>query len=296
MSIAPDQFRQVRYERPADGIARIVLARPEKRNAQGNRMTYELNAAFDAAAQDETVRVILLAADGLHFSAGHDFSETFDESFERVSSWGASSTDGADALFGDEMEVFFEMCERWRNLSKPTIALVQGKCIAGGLMLAWACDLILAAEDASFKDPTIDMGIMGVETFAHPFELGTRRAKEFLFTADWLSADRAMAFGMINRVVPASRLAAEGLSLAAVIAAKPPFAVRAAKIAVNQAQDAMGRWQTLRHAFALHHLTHANNRIKFDAQIDPAYARTAAGDHIKGLEGKIRDFGPERAG
>jgi len=294
MKLVPERFEQVRYERPAEGVARIVLARVAKRNAQGNRMTYELNAAFDTAAHDESVRAIILAADGPHFSAGHDFSETFEENFERVGTWGESPADGADALFGDEMEVFFEMCERWRNHAKPTIALVQGKCIAGGLMLAWVCDLIIAADDASFKDPTIDMGIMGVETFVHPFELGVRKAKEFLFTAEWLAAKDALALGMVNRVVPADRLETEGLDLAQLIAAKPAFAVRAAKLAVNQAQDAMGRWQSMKHGFALHHLTHANNRLKYGTQIDPGYAAGGAGERISGLEQKIRDFGPDR--
>ncbi len=75
------------------------------------------------------------------------------------------------------MEIYLGMCERWRNLSKPTLALVQGKCIAGGLMLAWACDLIIASDDASFRDPTIDMGVMGAEFFMHPWELGVRQAE-----------------------------------------------------------------------------------------------------------------------
>ena len=294
--MSPEEYRQIRYEIAAPGVARITLARPEKRNAQGERMTYELDAALHRAARDEAVNAILLAAAGPHFSAGHDFSETFEERFPRAGSWGPLSQDAPDALFHDEMEVFLEMCERWRNLSKPTIALVNGKCIAGGLMLAWACDLIIAADDASFLDPTIDMGVMGVESFVHAFELGVRQAKEFLFAGEWLSAGRAHQLGMVNRVVPAAELGAAGLELATRIARKPGFAVRAAKLAINQAEDSMGRWQALRHGFALHHLTHANNRLKYGTQIDPAYARGIAGERIAGLDEKIAGFGPKRGG
>jgi enoyl-CoA hydratase len=262
----PD-FEHIRYERPADGVARIVLARPDVRNAQGMRMTYELNAAFDKAAADSGVRAVILAADGPHFSAGHDFAEKFAEEFPPVGTWGGQGA-GIERAFGDEMEIFLEMCERWRNLSKPTLALVQGKCIAGGLMLAWVCDLIIAAEDASFRDPTIDMGVMGAEFFMHPWELGVRQAKEFLFTTQWLCAQRAKELGMVNRVVAANALAEEGLSLARSIAAKPAFAVRLAKLAVNHAQDQMGRWHAMRHSYAVHHLTHAHNEQQFGVPID----------------------------
>ena len=106
------------------------------------------------------------------------------------------------------MEIYLEMCERWRNLPKPTIAQVQGKCIAGGLMLAWVCDLIIASDDATFKDPVIDFGICGVEFFNHPWELGIRKAKEF-FTADEITAQEAASYGMVNRVVPRDELAGD---------------------------------------------------------------------------------------
>lgn len=263
-------LRHVRYERPLPAVARIVMARPAARNAQSNRMTYELNAAFNAAVSDERVRAIVLAADDPHFSAGHDLSETFEEQFETVGTWSDFWAGGPAGRFAHESEIFLEMCERWRNLSKPIIAAVQGKCIAGGLMLAWACDLILASDDASFRDPTLMMGVLGAEYFMHPWELGTRQAKEFLWTSEWMGAERAHQLGMVNRVLPRQQLQAEALHLAEEIAKRPAFAVRATKLAVNAAQDQQGRWNAIRHSFALHHLTHANNEHHFGVPTDPS--------------------------
>ena len=104
------------------------------------------------------------------------------------------------------MEIYLEMCERWRNLSKPTIAQVQGRVIAGGLMLVWPCDLVVASDDATFSDPVVAFGVNGVEYFRHPFEVGSRRAKEWLFTGDDITAAEAHAIGMVNKVVPAAEL------------------------------------------------------------------------------------------
>lgn len=265
-------FAQVRYETPAPHIARIVMARPEAHNAQGLQMTYDLNAAFDRAAQDDDIKVVILAADGRNFSAGHDLSgdgtRTWRD-FGIVGTWAGFDAKGAEARYGREMEIYLEMCERWRNLSKPTIAQVQGKCIAGGLMLAWVCDLILASDDASFKDPVIDIGICGVEFFNHPWELGIRKAKEFLFTADEINAQDAVACGMVNRVFPRDDLAAATLALAQKIAAKPAFALKATKQAVNHVQDVQGRRNAQMHAFSLHHLLHAHNELVYGMPMDP---------------------------
>jgi enoyl-CoA hydratase len=272
MTDAKGTSAQVRYETPAPHVARIVMARPEAHNAQGLQMTYELNAAFDQASRDDQVKVIILAADGRNFSSGHDLSgdggKTWRD-FQTVGTWGAFDAKGAEARYGREMEIYLEMCERWRNLSKPTIAQVQGKCIAGGLMLAWVCDLIIASEDASFKDPVIDFGICGVEFFNHPWELGIRKAKELLFTADEISARDAAAHGMVNRVVPRDELTAVTLALAEKIATKPAFALKATKQAVNHVQDVQGRRNAQMHAFSLHHLLHAHNELVHGMPMDP---------------------------
>jgi enoyl-CoA hydratase len=262
---------QVRYETPAPHVARIVMDRPEAHNAQGLQMTYELNAAFDRAAHDDSIKVIILAGTGRNFSAGHDLgnqTKTWRD-FDTVSTWAGFDAKGAEARYGREMEIYLEMCERWRNLPKPTIAQVQGKCIAGGLMLAWVCDLIIASDDASFKDPVIDFGICGVEFFNHPWELGVRKAKEFLFTADEITAQEAAAHGMVNRVVPRDELSTATLALAEKIATKPAFALKATKQAVNHVQDVQGRKNAQQHVFSLHQLLHAHNELVYGMPMDP---------------------------
>jgi enoyl-CoA hydratase len=261
---------RIRYEEPSPGVARVVLARPEARNAQDRRMTYELNAAFDRACADPGVKVIVLAADGPHFSAGHDLRERGGQSFEPVSTWSDASAPGAEGYMALEEEIYLQMCWRWRNIPKPTIAEVQGKVIAGALMLVWVCDLVIASDDASFQDPTVAFGVNGVEYFAHPWELGVRKAKELLFTGDWLSADDARVLGMVNRVVPRDELQASTLALAEQIATKPSMGLRLAKQSVNQMQDAQGLWTALQAAMSLQQLGHSNNQQVHGMLIDPA--------------------------
>jgi enoyl-CoA hydratase len=283
MDDATPAAAQVRYETPAPHIARIVMARPEAHNAQGLQMTYELNAAFDRAAHDDGIKVIILAADGRNFSAGHDLSGDGSKTwrdFPTVGTWAAFDAPGAEARYGREMEIYLEMCERWRNVSKPTIAQVQGKCIAGGLMLAWICDLIIAGDDATFKDPVIDFGICGVEFFNHPWELGIRKAKEFLFTADEITAQEAAVHGMVNRVVPRAELESATLVLAEKISKKPAFALKATKQALNHVQDVQGRRNAQMHVFSLHHLLHAHNELIYGMGMDPNGLPEAVRDKV----------------
>src|SRR5581483_3829559 len=220
----------VRYEQPLPRVARIVLARPDTRNAQDTRMLYELNDAFNRAAHDDDVRVIVLAAEGPHFSSGHDLRErdkpTVMAGYDTVGTWCGFGCEGAAGRMAIEKELYLGLSERWRNVPKPTIAEVQGKVISGGLMLVWPCDLIVASEDAQFADNTVAMGISGAEFFNHPWELGARKAKEMLFTTRFLSAAEAERAGMINHVVPRDRLTGFTLELAAQIAEQPLFALR----------------------------------------------------------------------
>ena len=162
-------------------IALITLNRPDYANAQNSAMTYALDAAFARAVDDDQVAVIVLAGAGKHFCGGHDIGtpgRDLDQSFDRqaVLWWDHVGKAGADARYAREMEVYLGMCRRWREIPKPVIAMVHGACIAGGLMLAWVCDLIVAADDAFFADPVVRMGIPGVEYFAHPWVLGPRLA------------------------------------------------------------------------------------------------------------------------
>src|ERR1700751_5617620 len=199
-------FETIVVERPDPRIARIVMNRLEARNAQNLQMTYDLNAAFDQAVQDDAVKVIILAGNGPHFSSGHDLrpggKNAAGIDFPPIGNWGGFAEPNAHGRFAREQEIYLQITRRWRNLAKPTIAEVQGKCIAGGLMLAWACDLIVASETAAFQDPVVAFGICGAEFFMHPFELGVRRAKDWLFTSDWLTAAEARDIGMVNRVFP----------------------------------------------------------------------------------------------
>jgi enoyl-CoA hydratase len=277
MPVSLDDLSTIRYEvvEPGEhGIAVVTLDRPDSRNAQNKRMTYELNAAFDDASRRTDVKVIVLQADGPHFSSGHDLrdTESFSE-FTRVSPQGGFSAEGQEGHMAWEEELYFQMCWRWRNIPKPMIAAAQGKTIAGGLMLLWVADIILAADDALFSDPVVGMGVNGVEYFAHPWELGARKAKELLFTGDWVTAADAHRLGMVNHVVPAADLRTTTLDMAARIAQRPSFALRLAKESVNQTLDAQGQFTAFRAAFSLQHLGHAHNRIRFGMPIDPSAMR-----------------------
>jgi len=256
------------------GIAVITLDRPEVRNAQNKRMTYELNACYDDAVWRNDVKVIVLQADGPHFCSGHDNKDTESQrNFDLVFPVAGLGRAGQESSMAWEEEVYFQMCWRWRNLPKPVLAAAQGKTIAGGLPLLWVADIIVASDDALFSDPVVALGVNGVEYFAHPWELGARKAKEMLFTGDWVTAQEALALGMVNHVVPAAELRAFTMSMAQRIAQRPAFALKLAKEGINQALEAQGQWTALRAAFSHQHLAHAHNTIKFGKPVDPGPQR-----------------------
>jgi enoyl-CoA hydratase/carnithine racemase len=265
----------VTYEVPVPKIARITLDRAERRNAQDTELLYALNDAFDRAAHDDEIVVIVLAANGPHFSAGHDLREPDPLSalagYETVGTGCGFTGPGAIGVMAREEEIFLGFSERWRNIPKPTIAEVHGKVISGGLMLAWPCDLIVAADDAEFIDNVVAMGVNAVEFFNHPYEFGFRKAKELLFTSAALSAAEAERIGMVNRVVPRSELTRVTMDLAARIAEQPPFALKLAKQSVNAAQDALGRDAAIRNAFALHQLAHSHNMQLHGMVVEPSF-------------------------
>jgi len=259
----PDEAPVVTYE-VRDSVAIVTLNRPEYTNAQNSKMTYALDAAFVRAVDDDAVKVIVLAGNGKHFSGGHDIGtpgRDIDQSFDRkaVIWWDHVGAEGVDSRFARESEVYLGMCRRWREIPKPMIAMVQGACIAGGLMLAWCCDFIVASDDAFFSDPVVRMGIPGVEYFAHPWVMNPRAAKEFLFTGDRFSAERALQLGMVNHVVPRAELEQTVLAMAGRIAAMPRLGLALAKKAVNQAEDLMGQRAGMDSVFGLHHAAHAHN-------------------------------------
>lgn len=245
-------------------IAVIMLNRPDYANAQNSQVTYALDAAISRAVDDDQVKVLVLGGHGRHFCGGHDIGtpgRDIDQSFERkaVIWYDHVGADGVDSRFARESEVYLGMCRRWREIPKPMIAMVQGACVAGGLMLAWSCDFIVAAEDAFFQDPVVRMGIPGVEYFAHPWGTNPRFAKEFLYTGDRYGAQRMLELGMVNRVVPRDDLEAEVMALATRVAEMPRLGLALTKKAVNQCEDLMGARSGMDSVFGLHHGAHAHN-------------------------------------
>jgi enoyl-CoA hydratase len=269
-------------------VALVTMNRPEYHNAQNSQMTYALDAAFRQACDDDEVKVIVLRGAGKHFSAGHDIGtpgRDVDQTFDRASLWyDHTNKPGGEFLYAREQEVYLGMCRRWREMPKPTIAMVQGACIAGGLMLAWVCDLIVASEDSYFADPVVRMGIPGVEYFAHVHELNPRIAKEFLFLGERMPAARAYQMGMLNRVVARDLLEQETLDIAGRVAQMPRLGLQLSKQAVNNAEDLMGKRATMDMVFGLHHFAHAHNELVsgdrlggYDAKAMARSQRTSGG-------------------
>ncbi|MBV9352277.1 MAG: enoyl-CoA hydratase [Mycobacterium sp.] len=273
----------VAYETLDEGrIARIWLNRPEAHNAQSRTLLVQLDEAFLRAEADDGVRVVILAARGKNFSAGHDLGSEA-AMLERkpgptqhptFRSHGATREPIAEKTFLQEWHFFFQNTCRWRDLRKITIAQVQGNAISAGLMLIWACDLIVAADNAKFSDVVaVRMGMPGVEYYAHPWELGPRKAKELLLTGDSLDADEAYRLGMVSKVFPLDELEDKTLEFARRIAERPTMAALLIKDSVNGASDAMGFTEALRHAFHIHELGHAHwaarNENRFPVGLPP---------------------------
>jgi enoyl-CoA hydratase len=271
---AADDFSTILIDTPDPGVARIRLNRPDKANAQSARLLAELDRALHDAARDETVKVIVLAAEGRHFSSGHDLAgdDDFDAEAAGVGAWSGYDEAGVAGNWAFEEDYYFGLCWRWRNLPKPTLVAVHGKVIAGGLMLVWPFDLVIAADDTTFQDPVVAFGVNGVEYFGHPWEFGVRKAKELLFTGRAITASVARELGMVNRVVPRDALEAETLALAREIAAQPMMGLKLAKESVNQAQNSQGLHESLRAAMGHQQMGHAHNRIVHGMAVDPGGA------------------------
>jgi enoyl-CoA hydratase len=277
--IAYETEAPVRYE-VREAVAWIVMDRPRFNNAQNSQMTYAIDDAFRRAVDDDAVRAIVLAGEGKHFSAGHDIGtpgRDVAKSFDRRLLFADHvNKPAAEMLYTREQEVYLGMCRRWRDAPKPTVAAVQGACVAGGLMLAWVCDLIVATEDAYFQDPVVRMGIPGVEYFAHAFELPPRIAKEFLLLGERMTAARAHQFGMVNRIVPRDRLVEETQEIAAKLAAQPRLGAWLTKQAINQVEDLRGKRAAMDAHYHMHHFAHAQNDLTTGNTLGGQDARTMA--------------------
>jgi len=257
----------VQYETHDEGtIARITLNRPEARNAQNRGLLVELHEAFLRAEADDEVRVVILCGAGPLFSAGHDMGSKVslaemmpgpDQHPTRRINGGTRKA--AESLMLQEWHYFFENTRRWRNLRKITIGQAHGDIYAAGMMVLWACDLIVAGEGTTFADVVgARLGMCGVEYFAHPWEFGPRKAKELLLTGDSISAEEAHQLGMVSKIFPADELADRTLDYARRIAALPTMTSLLIKESVNQSVDNMGFYNALNACFTLHELNHSH--------------------------------------
>jgi enoyl-CoA hydratase len=260
-------YKYVTYETFDDGtIARIMLDRVESRNAQNRGLLVDLDNAFREAEKDDQVRVVILGGAGPLFSSGHDLGSkdaiaerTPGPDFHPTYGIDGGTRKGAESRMLQEWHYFFENTKRWRNLRKITIAQVHGTVYAAGLMLMWACDLIVAADDARFADVVgTRLGMCGVEYFAHPWEFGARKTKELMLTGDAIDAEEAHRLGMVSKLFPQDELGDKTLEFARRIASLPTMTSLLIKESVNQTVDNMGFQNALAACFTLHQLNHSH--------------------------------------
>jgi len=245
-------FRTILYD--SDGaVATVTMNRPDSANAQDSTLIDEIDAAFDLADADDDIRVVILAGAGKHFSAGHDLKALVGGG--ELDEW-VAMRETPEGKFHHEKTMYFDRCLRIHDFRKPTIAAVQGSCIAAGLMLAAMCDLIVAADDAVFSNPVLRLTGAGVELLVEPWELGIRKAKEFLLTGDTIDAQEAWRLGLVNRVVPRDELMARTKELADRVALVPAVTAQTVKDTINQTATLMGKRDALKYHFMAHHWVH----------------------------------------
>jgi enoyl-CoA hydratase len=216
----------VLYERRGPS-AWITLNRPDKLNAISHALRDALSAALRRAEEDDEVRVVVLTGNGRAFSAGYDMSEEAAIGLNSPDAWRDELAADADVTM-----------QLWR-LPKPTICLVRGWCLAGGLETAMAADLLLCTPDARFGEPEIRYG-SGPVALLMPYVLNQRVTRELLFTGDTIDADEALRVGLVNRIVPADRIEDEVSRLVARIAPTPLAVLKLTKRAINRAYLCMG--------------------------------------------------------
>ena len=250
MSDAPFERLLIRQDGP---VRTIEMNLPEQSNPFGFRMAAELDRAFKAANEDADTKVIILGSVGATFSGGHDLGP------EGLTDY-ATLCPTPEAMWEECEETFFKKggLDIW-ELDKPTIARVQGAAVAGSFALANVCDLIVAADDAFFWMPSPMMYGPGAEIFMEPWVMGSRRAKEFLFTNEKMPAEEAYRIGMVNRVVPRADLESATLELAQRIAKQPALGLKFAKRAINKTMEMQGFRQAMEYNFLLHVLSKATD-------------------------------------
>jgi enoyl-CoA hydratase len=233
-----------------NGVAWIWHNRPLRSNAESRRLLSEMEEAMTRAVADPEIGVIVIGGRGKHFSAGHDLKEGGAE----------RSNFTVEQRYEFELRQYYDHALRIWDCPKPTIAMVQGACIAGGFMVANMCDLVVASEDAFFSDPVCNtLSAAAVEVLIHPWVLGLRRAKEFLFTGRPIHAREAYEFGLVNRVVANGDLEATVEELAQTIRKATPFALALTKRSLNRTADIQGFRSALNAHFDTHQLSHTSS-------------------------------------
>lgn len=232
----------VLYEK-SNEIVVITINRPRQRNVISRRVYAELDQAFARAEADDDVKVIVVTGAGEHFGGGHDLGTA--ESLAEMPDFPRDMSPLGRVKAMDS-GVYWRMHDRWRNVGKPTIAMVQGYCIMGSWMLAASCDLIVASDDARFADRSVRWGGVHHEYATHFIDLGVKKAKEALWTGDFVSAAEAERAGMVNRVVPRERLRDATMWLASRIALNDLYSLKMSKMSMNQAADVLGHNAAIR--------------------------------------------------
>lgn len=210
-------------ERPEPGIAVLTLNRPDARNALRLSLIRELAAALDALANDASIAVIVLTSNGTVFCSGHDLKEMTAH---------RTDADGGRAFFAETMTSCARMMQAIVNSPKPVIAAVQGLATAAGCQLVASCDLAVAAHEARFATPGVQIGLFcSSPMVALSRNVARKHAMEMLLTGEAISAGDAAKYGLINRAVPASEVLGEALGFARAIASKSKATVAFGKAA-----------------------------------------------------------------
>lgn len=224
------EFENVLYS-VDERVATITLNRPRYRNAQSYPLLDDLDAALATAAADPEVRVAVVRGAGGNFSSGHDLGTPDQVAWREEHGIPA---DGSGLAWYDTFRHYnYDLTIRWRNLDIPTIAMVEGYCIYGGWMIAAAMDLVFAADDALFLPALL-------EYYSVPYDIGPKKAKEFLYENRFMPAEEARELGFVNRVHAAADLETETMRYARRVAEGSSWMLRMGKVATNRAQDLMG--------------------------------------------------------
>ena len=234
-------------------IAVLTLNRPAARNSLSEAMIASLHAALAEAADDATVRALVIAARGPAFCAGHDLKELTAR---------RSDADGGRAYFAEIMSACSAMMQAIVSLPKPVIAAIQGVATAAGCQIVASCDLAIASDAAGFATPGVDIGLFcSTPMVALSRNLSSKHAMEMLLTGDVFGAEDALRYGLVNRVVPAAQLTEVVTTLAAKIASKSMVTVRTGKQAFYRQRDL-----SLAEAYAYTARVMTENLLKRDAE------------------------------